>query len=107
MKDELGYACKANPTVLAMAWMISGNPQSAVGMATGYGLHDRGVKNFLFSTSSRPAPGPIQPPVQWVPEALFPGVKRQGREAEHSSPTSAEVKKMWIYTSTPPYVYKA
>jgi hypothetical protein len=26
----------------------------------------------------------------------------QGREADHSPPTSAEVKKMWIYTSTPP-----
>jgi hypothetical protein len=30
-----------------------------------------------------------------------PGVKRQGREAQHSPPASAEVKKMWIYTSTP------
>jgi hypothetical protein len=27
----------------------------------------------------------------------FPGVKRQGREADHSPPTSADVKKMWIY----------
>jgi hypothetical protein len=35
----------------------------------------------------------------------FPGVKRQGREADHSLPTSAEIKKMWIYTSTPPYVF--
>jgi hypothetical protein len=31
----------------------------------------------------------------------FPGVKRQGREADQSPLTSAEVKKMWIYTSTP------
>jgi hypothetical protein len=30
----------------------------------------------------------------------FPGVKRPGREADHS-PTNAQVKKMWIYTSTP------
>jgi hypothetical protein len=29
---------------------------------------------------------------------------RQGRETDHSPPTSAEVKKMWIYTSTPLYV---
>jgi hypothetical protein len=35
----------------------------------------------------------------------FPGVKRQRREADHSPPSSAEVKKMWIYTSTPPYVF--
>jgi hypothetical protein len=31
----------------------------------------------------------------------FPGVKWQGREADHSPPVSAEVKKMWIHTSTP------
>jgi hypothetical protein len=36
---------------------------------------------------------------------LFPRVKRQGREADHSTPTSAEVKKPWVYTSTPPYVF--
>jgi hypothetical protein len=35
----------------------------------------------------------------------FPGVKRPGREADHSPTTSAEVKKMWIYTSTPPYAF--
>jgi hypothetical protein len=33
----------------------------------------------------------------------FAGVKRKEREADHSPPTSAEVKKIWIYTSTPPY----
>jgi hypothetical protein len=29
-------------------------------------------------------------------------VKQQGREAGHSPPASAKVKKMWIYTSVPP-----
>jgi hypothetical protein len=33
---------------------------------------------------------------------LFPEVKRPGSEADHSPPTSAEVKKTWICTSTPP-----
>jgi hypothetical protein len=37
----------------------------------------------------------------------FPGVKRQGSEADRSPPTSAEVKKTWIYTPTPPYVFRA
>jgi hypothetical protein len=37
----------------------------------------------------------------------FPGVKRQGREADHSPPTSAKGKKKWIYTSTPLYVFMA
>jgi hypothetical protein len=60
------------------------------------------VKNVLFSKSSRPALGSTQPPIQWVLGALFPGVKRQDREADHSPPDSADVMKMWIYTSTPP-----
>jgi hypothetical protein len=42
-----------------------------------------------------------QPPFQCVPTAVSPGVKRPGREADHSPPTSAEVKKTWIYTSSP------
>jgi hypothetical protein len=58
------------------------------------------VKNFIFSTSSRSALGPTQPPIQWVLVALSLGVMRPGREADHSPPTSAEVKKMWVYTST-------
>jgi hypothetical protein len=37
---------------------------------------------------------------------LSPEVKRPGLEADHSPPTSAEVKKMWIYTSTPPYAFR-
>jgi hypothetical protein len=50
---------------------------SSVGTAAGYGLDDRGqssspgrIKNFLFSTSSRPALGSTQPPIQWVPGFL-------------------------------------
>jgi hypothetical protein len=65
------------------------------------------VKNFHFSMSSRPDLGFTQPPIQWVLGALSPGVKRLGREADHSSLASAEVKKTWIYTSTPPYAFTA
>jgi hypothetical protein len=36
-----------------------------------------------------------------------PGIKRPEREANHSPPTSAEVKKTRIYTLTPPYVFMA
>jgi hypothetical protein len=43
-----------------------------------------------------------QSPIQWVPGALSLGVKRPGREADQSPPSSAEVKNMWSYTSTPP-----
>jgi hypothetical protein len=65
------------------------------------------VKNFLFSTWSRPALGSTQPPIQWVPGVLSLGVKRPGRESDHSPPANAEVKKMWIYTSNPPYAFMA
>jgi hypothetical protein len=37
--------------------------------------------------------------------ALSSEVKRLGREADHSPPASAEVKKTWIYTSIPPYAF--
>jgi hypothetical protein len=33
------------------------------------------------------------------------GVKRPGREADHSHPSSAEVKKSWSYTSIPQYAF--
>jgi hypothetical protein len=69
---------------------------SSVGIATGYRLDSRGSipgrnKNFLLFTSSRPALGPTQPPIQWAPEDLSPGVKRPGCKFDHSPPSSAEV----------------
>jgi hypothetical protein len=51
------------------------------------------VKIFHFCISSRPALGPTQLPTQLVTLALSPRVKRPVCEADHSLPTSAEVKK--------------
>jgi hypothetical protein len=57
-------------------------------IALGYGLNDRGLEFrqgliiFLLTTASRTVLGPIQPPIQWVP----------GCEADHSTPSSAEVR---------------
>jgi hypothetical protein len=67
-----------------------------IGRPWGQSLSHGNVKNFLFSMSSKPALGPTQPPIEWVPGALPSGVKWQGRESDDSSPISAEVKKMWI-----------
>jgi hypothetical protein len=50
---------------------------------------------------SRPAVGPTQPPIQYVPGFLS-GVKRPGREVGHTSPSGAEVKNKWSL-----YVFKA
>jgi hypothetical protein len=63
------------------------------------------LRKSLFTTVSRQALRPTQPPVQWVPGALSLGVKRPGREADHSPPSSAEVKNAWSYTSTPARVF--
>jgi hypothetical protein len=57
---------------------------------------------FMFTTASRTGLGPTQPLIQLVRRALFLGVKRAGREADHSHPSSAEVKNAWSYTSIPP-----
>jgi hypothetical protein len=81
-------------------WLRAGRPR-------GWSSSPCRVKNFLFSTSSRPALGSAQPRIQWVPGALSPGLKRPVREADHSPPDSAKVKKMWIYTSTLPYAFMA
>jgi hypothetical protein len=65
------------------------------------------VNNFFFSTLSRPALGSTQPPIQRVPGALSPGVKRPVLEADPDLAASAGDKKMWIYTSTPPNAFMA
>jgi hypothetical protein len=60
-----------------------------------------GISYILFSTSSRPALGSTQPPSQSVTGVLCRGLKQSGREIDHSPLTTSEVKKMWIYISTP------
>jgi hypothetical protein len=51
---------------------------------------------------SRPVLGPTRSPIQWVPGALSQEVKLPGREADHPSPTRAEVKKTWdLYIQRP------
>jgi hypothetical protein len=62
----------------------------------------RGLKIFLSTTASKSALGPTQPPIQWVPAAFSLGVKRPGREADHSPPSNTEVINAWSYISTPP-----
>jgi hypothetical protein len=80
---------------------VSSSRGSSVGIADGWpwgrSSSPGKVKNFHLSVSSRPALGPTQPPIHWVPGALSPGVKRQEREADHSPPTSVKAKKTLIY----------
>jgi hypothetical protein len=80
--------------------IVMSGRDSSVGIALGYGLtigvlrfdSRRGLGVILFTAASRTALGPTQTPIQWVPRALSPRVKRPGREADHSPPSSAEAK---------------
>jgi hypothetical protein len=65
-------------------WLWAGRPR-------GRSSSPDTVNNFYFTISSRSALG----------------VKQPGREADHSPPTSADVKKTGIYTATPPHAFMA
>jgi hypothetical protein len=57
-------------------------------------------ETILFTTASRLALGPNQPPNQLTPEPGCPG-----HETDHALPSSAEVKNAWSYAFTPPYAF--
>jgi hypothetical protein len=77
------------------------------GIANGYGLECRDIR-VRVPVGSRISSTSFGPTLRVHPNSyplgtgtLFPRVKRSGREADRSTPTNAEVKKMWIYTFTP------
>jgi hypothetical protein len=75
---------------------------------SGIDLDDRGFKyrQALGIFSSPPIPaGAHKPATQCVWWALSLGVKRLGRETDHSPPSSAEVKNARSYTSTSQYAF--
>jgi hypothetical protein len=83
---------------------------SVVGIATGYALDGREVGVRV------PVGSPRRPDRLWGQPNLLsngyrgdpsPGVKQPGCKDDHSPPASAEVKKMCVYTSTPPYAFMA
>jgi hypothetical protein len=94
--------------VLLQLWCgLSGSKAAHVlataGRPTGRGSSPVRVKIFSLLQVVQTSSGvhPLSHPMCiGVP---FPGAKRQGREADHSPPTSTEVKKMLIYAFTSPY----
>jgi hypothetical protein len=76
---------------------------SSVGIVTGYGMDDRWV-GVRVLVGARIFSSPRHPDRLGGPPNLLSNGYR-GREADHSPPTSAKVKRMWIYTSTPPYAF--
>jgi hypothetical protein len=60
---------------------------------------------FLFTTAFRSILGPTDPSIQWVPGALFLGVKCPECEADYSLISSAEVKEcveLYLHSSNTP-----
>jgi hypothetical protein len=100
-----GWVTKVEQTV----WVSNANQritrvviaQSMWRWATGWTIgvlgfdsrHELGI--FLQATASRTDLVPTQPPIQWVTGTLSLGVKQPGREADHSPPSSAEVRE-WV-----------
>jgi hypothetical protein len=80
--SDLGAAIAQSISRWATGWMIG---------VLGFDFR-RGLGIFLFTTASRTALGPTQSTIQWVQGAVSLGLKRPGREAGHSPPSSAEVK---------------
>jgi hypothetical protein len=78
-----------------LSWIIYAmRSRYSYGLLPGWpGSDFRQCKIFLLSTASKSILGPIQIPIQWVPGALFSGVKRQRREADPWLSSSVEVKK--------------
>jgi hypothetical protein len=82
---------------------------SSVSIVSGYGLGDqgsipgRGERIFPLAIVSRPALGPTQPPIQWVPGVLSPGLKRGRGVTLTTHPKLAKRSRMSMSnTSSPP-----
>jgi hypothetical protein len=86
-----------------------GSRDCSVGNATGYGLSGRGSNpgrsKILLFTASRPALCPTQPPIHLVPWDVSLRVTQQGLDADHSPPSSVDVKNDGAISPLPPYVF--
>jgi hypothetical protein len=83
---------------------------SVVGIATGWATEELGFdsrygKELSFLPVVQTGSGVHSTSCPMSSRASFPGVKRPVREADHSPLASAKVKKIWIYTFTPPYAF--
>jgi hypothetical protein len=71
------------------------------GLDDGFSFSGRGTEGFFLQrlvqigSRAHPASYPMGTGV------ITPGIYRQGREVDHSPPSSAEVKNAWLYTSIP------
>jgi hypothetical protein len=82
------------PTEIRTEHLHNRSWDSSVGIATGYGgLIPVRCKLLSLLHSIQTGSGPHPASYPMGAGALFPGAKHPGREADHFSPSSAEVKK--------------
>ena len=94
MRTEIAYSKRQFHEWMEWLNMVTKVIEGA-GIATCYGLDSRGIESRWgrdFPHPSRPALGPTQPPVQWVP-GLSRGQRAAGRDADPSPSASAVVMK--------------
>jgi hypothetical protein len=95
-KNALGIYMSCKRVHLFCFLLSSSGRESSFRIATGYGLDGQGSSSVrgegLSSTAFTPALKPTQPPTQWLPGTYSPRAKRLGRDGDHSTPSSREVK---------------
>jgi hypothetical protein len=114
MTKMTGVVTAMRTRLLRLYYSNVSGPGSSVGIATGYGLGGPGIESRCrrnFPHLSRPALGPTQPAVQWVP-GFSPGVKSgRGVTLTPSPPSSAighERIEVYLYSHYGPYgLYRA
>jgi hypothetical protein len=88
---------------------------SSVGISLGYGLDDGGSRvrfpagawNFSIHLHAQNGSGAHPAPYPMGKRGSFPGVKRPGHEADHSPPSSTEVKecvKLYLHFPNTPFM---
>jgi hypothetical protein len=102
------YTTSVYPDSQKLLIFMSNSCSVGAGTVTGYGFDDRGFElesrraqefSLLHGIHTTSFPIGIG--------GSFPGVMWPGHELDHSLPASSEVRKMWIYTVTPPYTFMA